>query len=284
METFEQVIAQSLKNNKRVLLCGERHYDSLLPGLIEILKDIENKNIIVAVEDTDVGEAYNDKNLPMNNIRYHKDYKKLLSQNIKVYGLESERSNPVINFTPDKDTNIEELLEVVKELPIEETTKEAVRSMAQKNGNNALLIAAMEYNNSPARITQPNDVFANKISDLCENNPEDLIIVCVGAAHIPAVKCKGNSLDSGLLNRIINFGINVDAYNVSKQTCDDYTPTDSDPNIKYGTIKNAYNDVGDKPAVNANAALMSNSDVREFSYHKNNSNPKSQRNSFCAIS
>ena len=49
METFEQVIAQSLKNNKRVLLCGERHYDSLLPGLIEILpkmKDIENKNII----------------------------------------------------------------------------------------------------------------------------------------------------------------------------------------------------------------------------------------------
>ena len=212
-----------------------------------------NRQVIIALESYDIGK-YSNNNLPQGQ-GSQRELKKLLHAfKGEVYGLENSKSNPFYNLTITLDkickNNIDDIKKLKNDIINVLTERgfdnnDVINMIERQNIDTAMLIAMSHYSALNQRITITNQVFEDKIHDLHKEHPDALIIVGIGAKHIPLASNLESKLDFGLFRRIKEKDISISACNLSRSSDDKYRPED-DGSVQYGEIENAYCEISNE--------------------------------------
>ncbi len=159
----------------------------------------------------------------------------LIDQNVTIYGLENEQTDPTPLVNNSK--NEKELQRIIQsKLPF---LVERTRPYFNRNADYAAIqtYVLMQYGLSVERLKIANAEFSHVIKKVSTMHPKSIIISVVGAAHLPAAyeDHSGNLVEKGIQGRLEEAGLTVKSC-YAEWVSRAYIPTDETGKLRYVEI------------------------------------------------
>lgn len=193
---FEDWFLEQISNGKKCILIGENHYSYASEDCLDCILKLQrqgkiNKKIVFFDETLtalDNFEPYTLESLSKL-ITVEPSLIALIKNNVEVYGLEDNVSNPFMNLK-----SIEKVTARLKNLGLQ------MESRIFNDLDHCLYWAYHLYGKSLVRVQRGNEGFCNQI--LHKMDEDTIVIARVGAKHIPTVRKDGIIIEEGMLRRV----------------------------------------------------------------------------------
>ncbi|AMP93438.1 hypothetical protein AXF37_12695 [Legionella pneumophila subsp. pascullei] len=193
---FEDWFLEQISNGKKCILIGENHYSYASEDCLDCILKLQkqgkiNKKIVFFDENLsalDNLEPYTFESLSKLN-KVEPSLIALIKNNVEVYGLEDNVSNPFINLK-----SIKKVTARIKDLGLQ------IGNRIFNDLDHCLYWAYHLYGKSLVRVQRGNEGFCNQI--LLKMDEDTIVIARVGAKHIPAVRKDGIVIEEGMLQRL----------------------------------------------------------------------------------
>ncbi|HAZ7574181.1 hypothetical protein OQJ02_12705 [Legionella sp. PATHC032] len=193
---FEDWFLEQISNGKKCILIGENHYSYASEDCLDCILKLQkqgkiNKKIVFFDENLSVLdnlEPYTIESLSKLN-KVEPSLIALIKNNVEVYGLEDNVSNPFINLKSIKKVTVR-----IKDLGLQ------IGNRIFNDFDHCLYWACHLYGKSLVRVQRGNEGFCNQI--LHKMDEDTIVIARVGAKHIPAVRKDGVVIEEGMLQRL----------------------------------------------------------------------------------
>ncbi|HAU3724286.1 TPA: lpg2541 family Dot/Icm T4SS effector [Legionella pneumophila] len=193
---FVDWFLEQISNGKKCILIGENHYSYASEDCLDCILKLQrqgkiNKKIVFFDENLaalDNLEPYTQESLSKLNT-VEPSLIALIKNNVEVYGLEDNFSNPFKNLK-----SIKKVTARLKDLGLQ------IGNRIFNDFEHCLYWACHLYGKSLVRVQRGNEGFCNQI--LHKMDEDTIVIARVGAKHIPTVRKDGVVIEDGMLQRL----------------------------------------------------------------------------------
>lgn len=193
---FEDWLLEQINTGKKCILIGENHYSFASEDCLDCILKLQkqgkiNKKIVFFDENLTALEHSGPYTLDsLNQLKIvEPSLVSLIEDNVEVYGLEDNYSNPFKNLK-----SIKKITECSSELGLQQGHRE------YRDIDQCLYWTYHLYGQSLIRVQRGNESFCNQI--LHKIDEDTLVIARVGGKHIPTVRKGGIIIEEGMLERL----------------------------------------------------------------------------------